>query len=151
MNCEELKFNINLLFDHKTSDTMKEEIEKHLRVCNTCSIEFNKLKHYFQKLEGNTPGIQVPRKLIDELLDEISSGIPAPEAVKEENTEVVVVKKEKVEKVKKLKEPKKPKEAKVALVKKKDVELNNDIVLYFSIIVISLLIIAYFILRFFIK
>ena len=151
MNCEELKFNINLLFDHKTTGAMKEEIEQHLRMCNTCSIEFNKLKHYFQKLEANAPGIHVPQQLIDELVEEISSGVSAPEEIKEIPVETEIVKKQAVIKEKREKREKKPKEPKNPSVLKKDDPLSNDIFLYFSIIVISLLIIAYFILRFFIK
>jgi hypothetical protein len=71
MTCEEFNFSVNLVFDHLGDAELSNDIQNHMKMCNACAQEYNRLKNYFDKLNSNPKGIEVSERFIQGTIDVI--------------------------------------------------------------------------------
>ncbi len=71
MNCEEVKISLHDYIDELLSEDEKKQVEKHLRNCNSCSIEYRKLIKFFEMLKGIPFTIDIPADLVGKLTSEL--------------------------------------------------------------------------------
>jgi hypothetical protein len=153
MNCVEFRLGMNLLFDNLADETLKTDIESHLRICNTCSQEYNRLKHYFEKLQNNSSGIDVSGKFIQETIDYIldKPNVPVEVPKKESPVSRIPVESPKIS-IETI-TSKKPDLIKKDIPREsqKAGNMHLDLYFFYTIIALSLLVIGYITIQFFIN
>lgn len=60
MNCDEFVKLLGFYVDGQLPKQYREEFELHLKVCNVCLVEYNKLKRYLEKVSEIPPGYPAP-------------------------------------------------------------------------------------------
>ncbi len=91
MNCEEFVKLLGFYVDGQLPRQYQEEFELHLKVCNLCLVEFNKLKRYKQKIVEIPPSYPVPEKVKQAIVGAISAlrvddTVESPVTVKKRET-----------------------------------------------------------------
>ena len=79
MNCEEFMKLLGFYVDGQLPRQYLEDFEMHLKVCNLCMVEFNKLKRYKQKIAEIPPSYAAPEEVKQSIISAIT-------ALKLENT-----------------------------------------------------------------
>lgn len=99
MNCEEIKISLHDYIDEIIASEYKKEIETHLRKCEACFTEYNKLNKFFDALKEIPFTIEIPQDIVETLSSELLNKI-VQEKEKKENIQQVNVRKIKREQLK---------------------------------------------------
>lgn len=84
MTCEEIKISLHDYVDELLDTNMQKEVAAHLRTCETCFFEYQKLKKFFEKLQNLPFTINPPEDIITILSSELmkrSAAESAPEVI----------------------------------------------------------------------
>lgn len=81
MNCGEFIDILPGYFDSAFNETTEKEFIEHMRVCNQCTIKYNRMKFYFERLQDVPAVIPVPKQDQDELIRNLQKEIGTSEGV----------------------------------------------------------------------
>ncbi|MBI2416858.1 MAG: zf-HC2 domain-containing protein, partial [Ignavibacteriales bacterium] len=85
MNCEQITSILPGIFDTPLSPPVKKEFDEHLRVCHQCTVKYNKMKNYFEKVQELPATIPLPKIDQDELIRRLQKDLGTGESVKTTN------------------------------------------------------------------
>ncbi len=72
MNCDDFLRLLGPYIDGKLPNHLLEDFEIHLKICNLCLVEYNKLKRYLSKLAEMPPVLTPPQELRNLIIETVS-------------------------------------------------------------------------------
>ncbi len=74
MTCPEFQNSLGRYVDGELSKEAAQQLEAHLRICNVCVIEYNKLQRYLKRVKAIPPTFEVPAQIKLQIHNSISDG-----------------------------------------------------------------------------
>lgn len=105
MNCQEVKIYLHDFVDELLDDKIAEEIDNHIRQCEKCRIEYQKLTRFFDLLKDLPYTIEPPAEIVDFLSNELlkQSLKEIPVKIEKSKTKELKIKREQIKQDRKLK------------------------------------------------